>query len=90
VADEPTLGEIARGVADLRADLRALRAELVRSDVYSAHRATDELRLKAVESSLTEMQQDRTALRRLIWAAVLTAAGGLVGQLIITAINSKP
>lgn len=88
MADEPSLGEIGRGVADLKNDLRALRGELVRADVYQANRATDEIRIKAVEAELVQMKSDRAAMRRLVYTALLAAAGSTAVQ-VITALVSQ-
>lgn len=88
--DGVTLGEIGRRLADLQADVRALRGEVVRADVYAANRARDEDRFRALETNVTAIQEDRNTTRRLVYAAMLTAAGGFVVQLVTAAINAKP
>lgn len=90
MADEPTLGEVNRGVQDVRAELRAMRGELVRGDVYAANRGTDEVRLRTIEADLKQMQDDRTAMRRLVYGAIVTAGGSVVIQGIIALLNHKP
>jgi hypothetical protein len=84
VTDEPTLGEIGRRVSDVMAELRAIRAELVRRDVYDANRSTDELRVRAIEEDLAQSRQDRGAMRRLVYGALFSAAGSVVVQVIAT------
>jgi hypothetical protein len=79
VADKPTLGEVNRNVTELRSHLRSLRGELVRGDVYAANRAADELRIKAVEAELQEMQ-----------TALLAAAGSAAGQVISAFASNQP
>jgi hypothetical protein len=90
VADEPSLGEVNRNVTELRSDLRSIRGELVRADVYAANRAADELRIKAVETELAEMQADRASMRRLVFAALLTAGGAAAVQAISAFVSSQP
>lgn len=94
--DEPTLGEIGRGVNDLKAEIRLLRGELVRSDVYDAHRRTDDLRIqavdariKAVETELDGIQQNGAAMRRLVYAALLAAVGSAAVQAITALVATK-
>lgn len=77
-ADEPTLGEIFRGVADLKADVRAVRTEMLRSDVYAANRLGDEARIRAIEADLQQIRDERNATRKLLYGALATAAGSLV------------
>lgn len=87
VAEEPTLGEIGRGVQELKAELRAMRGELVRSDVYAANRMADELRVRALEQDLTQMAADRQAMRRLVLGAVVTSVGALIVQAAATVMS---
>jgi len=88
--DDITLGEIGRRLADLQADVRLLRGEVVRHDVYAANQARDEVRLRAIETDIAAIQEDRNSTRRLVYAALTTAAGGFVVQLVTAAINNKP
>lgn len=84
--DEPTLGEIGRGVADIKAELRSLRLELVRRDVYDANRQTDELKVRAIEADLKQIQDDRTAMRRLLYASLATGVIS-IGVWVITTVG---
>lgn len=85
-----TLGEIGRRLSDVQQELRLLRGEVVRSDVYAAHRARDEDRFRAIEADIAAIQEDRNSTRRLVYAALATAGGGFVVQLVVAAINAKP
>jgi hypothetical protein len=75
--DGMTLGEIGRRLLDLVAEVRGLRAEVVRRDVYGADRRADDRRLSAVEARQTRDEADRAALRRLVYAALLSTAGSV-------------
>jgi hypothetical protein len=90
MADEPTLGEINRSVQDVKNELRAMRGELVRGDVYTANRSTDDLRLRAVEADLKRIEDDRSAMRRLVYGAMFTAGGSVLVQGLIAWANHKP
>lgn len=92
--DEPSLGEVNRNVSALRTELQAMRGELVRSDVYSANRLADEIRIKAVETLLTDntltirgelktIQDNSTAMRRLVVGALVSASLAVVAQIIV-------
>lgn len=97
VEEPPTLSEIGRRLSEVKADvmgeLRALRHDVVRADVYTAHRATDDLRLKVIEEELRQMADDRRAMRRLVVASVLAAVGSVVAAIttaIIVAVIGSP
>jgi hypothetical protein len=90
MADEPTLGEINRSVQDVKNELRAMRGELVRGDVYTANRSADDLRIRAVEADLKRIEDDRSAMRRLVYGAIFSAAGSVVVTGIIAVANNKP
>jgi hypothetical protein len=90
VAEEPmTLGEIGRRINDLFAEVRGLRAELVRADVYTANRAADEARFKVIEAEQVTQRSDRTAMRRLVYGAFLSAAGSIVILILTLALQRK-
>lgn len=74
-ADEPTPGEILRGLTEIREELRALRSDLVRRDVYDAHRAEMDRRVQQIE-------EDRTALRRTVYGAILVAVLSVIVQIV--------
>lgn len=101
MADEPTLGEVVRRITDLGADLRSLRGELVRQDVYQSNRSADDLRIKVLESELKRQQENADAerkrqqdngdaMRRLVYGAMVTAGGSVVVQGLIAWANHKP
>lgn len=92
--DEPSLGEVNRNVTALRGELQSMRGELVRSDVYSANRLADDLRIKAVETLLSDntttlraelkaMQENSTAMRRLVLGALISAAFAVLAQIVV-------
>jgi len=87
MADDPSLGEVVRLVGDLKLDLRGLRGELVRRDVYEAHLAANDLRLKAIENDLQRAADERSATRRLVIGAVLMAAGSAATQVIAAVVT---
>lgn len=92
--DDPSLGEVNRNVTALRVELQAMRGELVRSDVYSANRLADEIRIKAVETLLTDntltlrgelkaIQDNSAAMRRLVMGALISASLAVVAQIAV-------
>ncbi len=94
MADEPSLGEVNRNVTALRGELQSMRGELVRTDVYSANRLADDLRIKAVETLLadntatirTELKtitDNSSAMRRLVIGALVSAAFAVVAQVVV-------
>lgn len=98
--DEPSLGEVNRNVTALRAEFSAMRGELVRSDVYTANRLADDLRIKAVETLLTDntttlraelktMQDNSSAMRRLVLGALISAGFAVVAQIIVAIVVAQ-
>lgn len=94
MADEPTLGEVNRNVTALRTELQAMRGELVRTDVYSANRLADDIRIKAVETLLSDntatlrtelktIEDNSAAMRRLVIGALVSAGFAVVGQVVV-------
>ena len=73
-----TLGEIGRRLTDLVSEVRALRSEVIRRDVYDADRRTDDRRISAVEARHAQDEAERGSLRRLVYGALLSTAGGVV------------
>jgi len=94
MADEPSLGEVNRNVTALRHDLQSMRGELVRNDVYSANRLADDIRIKAVETILSDstdalradikaMQENSAAMRRLVLGSLIGAGFAVVAQIFV-------
>lgn len=94
MADEPSLGEVNRNVTALRGELQSMRGELVRTDVYSANRLADDLRIKAVEQLLADntatlrtelrtIQDHSSAMRRLVLGALISAGFAIIGQIVV-------
>lgn len=84
-----TLGEIDRRLRDMREDvsdkladlaseIRSLRTELVRRDVYDANRITDQQRIFAAETAIEDFKKERTAMRRLVYSAAFSAIIGMI------------
>jgi hypothetical protein len=90
LVDIPTLGEIARILSDVRQDLRALRAEHVRADVYAVAQRALEDKMSELRRDLEAMQESRRAYQRLAAGALLTAVGSVVVQVALTVVNNKP
>lgn len=87
-ATDVTLGEIDRRLRDMREDvseklsdlateIRSLRTELVRRDVYDANRITDQQRIYTVENRIDGIDKERNTMRRLVYSAVFSAIVGL-------------
>ncbi|HEY6021596.1 MAG TPA: hypothetical protein VIY48_17535 [Candidatus Paceibacterota bacterium] len=93
MSDEPTIGEVIRRLSDFREDvakdlkhvfdeIRALRAELVRKDVYDANRITDQQRFFSIEAQLKDVVDERKGFRRLVYGSVGTAIATLLATII--------
>jgi hypothetical protein len=54
-----TLGEIVRALGDLREEIRALRSEHVRRDLYEAHRAETQAEMRRLESQIQQRDEER-------------------------------
>lgn len=87
MADDPTLGELARLLHDFRADVRddfaAINTRfdtLVLRDVYNADRAALELRLARLER---DQESNRSAVRAAIYAAIGAVLSSVVGGVIL-------
>lgn len=89
-----TLGEIVRTLNDVREEIRALRSEHVRRDLYEAHRATVAAEMARIERTCAdetaelrrEIQHDREGrdgLRRAVTVAVIACAVSFVLSLIL-------
>lgn len=80
---EPSLGEISRGVSDIKAELRLMRGEFVRGDNFLAHRATDDLRFRSIEENLKGIHDDRASTRRLAYGALFAAVFTIIAQILL-------
>lgn len=85
--NDVTLGEIDRRLRDMRedfsdkltdvtAEIRSLRTELVRRDVYDANRITDSQRIYTVEGKVQDIEGERRLMRRLVYTSFFTALSG--------------
>lgn len=96
-AADVTLGEIVRSLQSLQEEIRALRGEHVRRDLYDAHRATMEANLARIDerdrqetAKLTErfeaQERDRITWRRqqnlTLAVAGISAAVAIAGLII--------
>lgn len=76
-------GEIVRTLRGLQEEIRALRGEHVRRDLYEAHRAATASELARLEQTVAAREQDRTTMRRQATLAVLGAGLALLGQFVM-------
>lgn len=81
--EDVTLGEIVRSIADLRADIRALRGEHVRRDLYEAHRATFTADVERLSSEFKAQRDERKTRAWQINLAVIAAGLSLLGQFLV-------
>lgn len=92
--DAPRLGEIARTLVDFRNEFRSAIQELVRRDVYDAHRGSMETRIADLHEQITEVKTDlkqkaqlgeaeRKSLKHLVIGAILTGMVSLVVALVL-------
>jgi hypothetical protein len=85
-----TLGEIGRQIADVKHDLRGLRAEVVRRDVYDSHRSSIIENLNRVNAEVSQLEtrintqeESRNAMRRAIALAGIGAIMSLIVNLVV-------
>lgn len=77
-----TLGEISRTLHALQEEIRALRGEHVRRDLYDAHRQATAAEIAQIRTELDRRDDDRTQTRRMVYGVGLAAALSLATQLI--------
>lgn len=93
MADEPTLREVvlrleslgaemARQLGHLADEIRELRRELVRSDVYEAHRQADRAEVDVVRSQVQQISEERRQMRMMVVTALLGAGLSIAAQVI--------
>ncbi len=63
-------------LTDISSEIRSLRSELVRRDVYDANRITDQQRIFSAEQKLQEMEGERRFIRKLVYSSFFTAFSG--------------
>lgn len=92
--DDVTNGEIVRTLRGLQDEIRALRGEHVRRDLYEAHRAAMEAELTRIatqcrtdteklEARLKMADQEKATTRRQMWIAAWGAGLSFLGTLIL-------
>lgn len=72
--DGPRLAEIARTLADFRNEFRSAMSEVVRKDVHSAQMAAVQLQIDMLTEAAERDRSDKTADRRAVRNAGVTAA----------------
>lgn len=91
-------GEIVRTLRGLQEEIRALRGEHVRRDLYEAHRATMEAELARVdercktdvarlEQAAAVREQDKATMRRQVTLAAIGAGLALLAQFVMIVIR---
>jgi hypothetical protein len=85
--DDMSLREIARTLSDFRQEFRSQVAQLVRADVYRAEQAADRARIGTLEKAGERDESDRSADRRLVIGAFVTAALSFIGSLLLVALT---
>lgn len=86
MAGDPTdvsLGEVGRALHALQEEIRALRGEHVRRDLYDAHRQATDEKLDRLRSELTDRDARADADRRMVRGALIAAALTLAVQLVM-------
>lgn len=86
-ADDVTLQEINRTLADFRHEVRNSLSQLVRADVYRAEQSALDSRLGALEKANERDDQDRTESRRLVYGALVTAVASAIVSLVLAALH---
>lgn len=86
-ADDMSLREIARTLADFRAEFRSQLAGLMRTDVYRAEQAALLQRLLVVEKDLESNEEEKRVTRRIAIGAVLSCIGTVIAALLLVALK---
>lgn len=93
-ADDVTLQEVARTLADMRQEFRTQLATLVRTDVYRAEQAAMSDRIKRVEVDMERAEgekarevSEKDSFRRMVVGSFLAAGGTFVVALIMFVIS---
>ena len=82
-----SLREIARTLADFRAEFRSQLASLMRTDVYRAEQAALVQRISTLEKDLQGNDEDKAMTRRIALGALLSCIGTVVAALLIVALR---
>jgi serine phosphatase RsbU (regulator of sigma subunit) len=91
--EDVTPGEIVRTLRGLQEEIRALRGEHVRRDLYAAERAAQAAEIARIdercradlarlEREVATREQERVTMRRGVTLAVLAAGLALLGQIV--------
>lgn len=91
---EVTLGEIVRTLQALQEDIRALRGEHVRRDLYEAHRMAmtaevqriderDQRETDRLNERFDRQESDRSSSRKQVVGAFITAGLALIADFIV-------
>jgi len=82
-ADDVTPGEIVRTLRGLQEEIRALRGEHVRRDLYEAHRATVAADISRIDEAVKQTERDRKNRGWAINLALIGAGLSLLVQFIV-------
>ena len=82
-----SLREIARTLADFRAEFRSQIAAMMRTDVYHAEQAALVQRIATVEKGLQDTEEEKRQTRRLVMGSLLTCVATVVAALLIVGLN---
>lgn len=82
-----SLREIARTLADFRAEFRSQINQLLRADVYRAEQAALEVRLTSLEKDRDTAEANAGATRRLALGGIVTGVVTLVVALLLVALH---
>lgn len=92
--DAPRLSEIARTIADFRSEFRDAIGNMVRRDVYDAHRQTTEVKITAIEAELRRTQADaekdqaaRATMKNIMIGALLSGIVSLTVSIILVVVQ---
>lgn len=85
--DDMSLREIARTLADFRAEFRAQVTQLLRTDVYRAEQAAMDIRVTGLEKDRDTAELNAATNRRLALGAVFSAVATLVTALLLIALK---
>lgn len=79
---QPTMGELARRIDHVDANVEHIREEMVGKEIYEAHREHNTRDFLRLNRRLDEMETKRQATQRLLIGVLLTTLGSLAAQVL--------
>ncbi len=70
--------DVTKDLSNVAEEIRLLRVEHIRRDVYDANRITDQQRIFSLEEKIKSLLDDKRSYRMLMWSAVFIAVASFL------------